>query len=298
MEYLKFRFFQFFRCFNHDINKLNYLFISLIIVLFVKFPNTIFYSLALLFIFFSYHIQRKDLRFVRKLFPVNRSFIIFFEYLLFYLIALFLIKDYQYDLGFGLSLFVLYLIALIPSLKTKRVFSFDFISFHLFEIKSYIRRNLPFCVVLYALLVGSTYHFFTFLLLLIILLDYISNIFLINEPKEIYTLYFSNYSIKDKIKSYSMFFHLLFLPVYIIYIILHYKNLEYLLVFITVFQGFLIERILYKYKNYNPKQKENYLFVTQSFILTVKSFLIFPVLLELRSNIKNCQNIISDYVRN
>lgn len=298
INFYKFRILQFFRILNKDITMLNSLVISFVIIFFVKLPNQNFYLILFLLLFLVIHSNRNDINFLKKIFNKTWYLIIYIEYLFLFSLSLILNKNYSIDYFFFISLIFLFGLIFIPKYKSNFILKLNKIPYYLFEIKSYIRKHFIFCIVTYILFLFSTFHPFSFILMLIISLEYISNIYSEYESKELMQSYFEKFDINFKIKTANVFFNIIFIPIYLLYVLQNYDKLEFLMLFFLILNLFIIERIIIKYKKYDNTKKNDYLFIADIFIITLKSVLILPVLLNLNRNKLICQKNINKYVRN
>ena len=79
--------------------------------------------------------------------------------------------------------------------------------------------------------------------MLIISLEYISNIYSEYESKELMQSYFEKFDINFKIKTANVFFNIIFIPIYLLYVLQNYDKLEFLILYFkksNIFVGLCI----------------------------------------------------------
>ncbi|MBM7420918.1 MULTISPECIES: hypothetical protein [Chryseobacterium] len=229
-QHFQFRFNQSFRIFNFNPK------VSLPVILvfgalmIVKFPQTVFYPLLYFSMVLVFHINRKDIPFLKKTFISNWRLIIFLESAFIYM--LFLMANINYKIEkFGLLAFVAIfsLCFLQPKSKPFPTLQWNFISNDLFEWKSYMRKNTWMFILTYIIVVASAYHQASLILCGIFLLDYLSHVYENNENKEMLEVYFKKINFKDKIYKNVVFFNALLSPTYIGFLIFNFNESLYFL---------------------------------------------------------------------
>lgn len=298
-QHFQFRFNQSFRIFNFNPK------VSLPIILvfgalmIVELPQTIFYPLLYFSMVLVFHINRKDIPFLKKTFISNWRFIIFLESAFIY--TLFLMANINYKIEkFGLLAFlaIISLCFLQPRSKPFPTLQWNFISNDLFEWKSYLRKNTWMFIVTYIILIASAYHQASLILCGIFLLDYLSHVYENNEDKEMLEVYFKKMNFKDKIYKNVIFFNALLSPTYIVFFILNFNESLYLLYYIFFMNCYFLLILTRKYKLYHHQEKANYFSIAVFIEYFAYSITIIPALIMIRLNTKEAQQNISKYVGN
>lgn len=295
INYISFRFNQFFRAINNNVQLGNTLVVCGIIIFFVKLPNPYLYPLLFLLPIFMFHFQRKDILFLKKIFSYWQL-IILLEYLFMLVLVAVLCKNYVLHYNIIYALLGVFTLPFLKKKETNNILSLTFLPNNFYEIKSTIRKNIVVSIFQLFLFYVSSYHPFTLFLVLIISLEFLSNIYNDFENKELTQSYFSEKSIKYKVKSNLIFLNLLFSPLYIAYVYFNFNSIEYLGYYIVFLNLFVCERILIKYKNYNTTEKSSPLFIANIMSLAMQSALILPSLINIKSSLKKAQSNISKYV--
>jgi hypothetical protein len=207
-----------------------------------------------------------------------------------------LCKNYVLHYNIIYALLGVFTLPFLKKKETNNILSLTFLPNNFYEIKSTIRKNIVVSIFQLFLFYVSSYHPFTLFLVLIISLEFLSNIYNDFENKELTQSYFSEKSIKYKVKSNLIFLNLLFSPLYIAYVYFNFNSIEYLGYYIVFLNLFVCERILIKYKNYNTTEKSSPLFIANIMSLAMQSALILPSLINIKSSLKKAQSNISKYV--
>ncbi|AZI55541.1 hypothetical protein EIB75_09895 [Epilithonimonas vandammei] len=295
INYISFRFNQFFRAINNNVQLGNTLVVCGIIIFFVKLPNQDLYPLLFLLPIFMFHFQRKDILFLKKIFAYWQL-IILLEYLFILVLVAVLCKNYVYHYNIIYALLGVFTLPFLKKKETNNIISLSFLPNNFYEIKSTIRKNIVVFIFQLFLFYLSSYHPFTLFLVLIISLEFLSNIYNDFENKELIQSYFSEKSIEYKVKSNLIFLNLLFSPLYIAYVYFNFNSIEYLGYYVIFMNLFVAERILLKYKNYNTTEKSFSLFIANIMSLAMQSALILPSLINIKNSLKKAQSNISKYV--
>lgn len=295
INYISFRFNQFFRAINNNVQLGNTLVVCGIIIFFVKLPNQNLYPLLFLLPIFMFHFQRKDILFLKKIFAYWQL-IVLLEYLFILVFVAVLCKNYVYHYNIIYALLGVFTLPFLKKKEANNIISLSFLSNNLYEIKSTIRKNIVVFIFQLFLFYLSSYHPFTLFLVLIISLEFLCNIYNDFENKELIQSYFSEKSIEYKVKSNLIFLNLLFFPLYIAYVYFNFNSIEYLGYYIIFLNLFVTERILLKYKNYNTTEKSFSLFIANIMSLAMQSALILPSLINIKNSLKKAQSNISKYV--
>lgn len=298
-QHFQFRFNQSFRIFNFNPK------VSLPVILvfgalmIVEFPKAYLYPLLYFSLALVFHINRKDIPFLRKIFVSNWRFIIFLESAVIYFI--FLLTNINYKIEkFGLMMLgaLILLCFLEPKSKPFPTLQWNFISNDLFEWKSYLRKNTWMFIFTYVIIIASAYYPASLILGGIFLLDYLSHIYENNENKEMLEVYFKKISFKDKIYKNLIFFNSLLLPTYITFLILNFNENLYLLYYIFFMNLYFLLIITRKYKVYHHHEKSSYFSIAVFIEFFAYSMLIIPAYIMIRLNSKDAQQNIKNYVGN
>lgn len=164
-------------------------------------------------------------------------------------------SNWQGAVGIAFSM----LSAFIFPIKTTRFLSrywnpkLSWIPNKLFEIKSLIRKRLPYIILIYVLGLLSSLHIAFFIICIVLSALFISSAFEWVEPPEL--IRWDNHFLSRKIGLHSFYVQAVFLPVYGLALIFH--PAEY---YFTLFGVFLIQMILffsicYKYAMYRPQAR-------------------------------------------
>jgi hypothetical protein len=244
LKFLKFRLKQIWRLFK-EVGLLRALLLLTILVSFVFFELTdlisgynliavLFYPLVIL----PFHFSRKDHGFLKKLALPQEAFFAAEYNILVLPYSLLLVYYQQWELilsGHILTTIIIFIPSLIIEKKSNVNNQFNkLIPEYLFEWRSYIRQHkflLFFCFSLTALL---SFYPYAMLIAILIAVANFSEVFNYLESKELIETYPQNSNfLWSKLKDHSLFVHLLFLPLYSLFLSLHYE-IWYLLVFILL----------------------------------------------------------------
>lgn len=201
----------------------------------------------------SLHFSRKDNSFLRKL-AIPRKVVWATEYnLIVFSFTILLVYYQQWQvalLGHILATLIIFISNSIAikqiSLEKERIIAL--IPEHLFEWKSYFRKRKYTFLIYYLLTAFLSFSFFAQLIGILILLAFLPEVYNHLESKELIETYPNKASfLSAKLKDHSFFIHILFLPLYLLFIVFHYQ-LWYLLIFLVL----LVELsvcfgLLYKY---------------------------------------------------
>ena len=298
-RHFQFRFNQSFRIFNFNPK------VSLPVILvfgalmIVELPKTYFYPLLYFSLALVFHINRKDISFLKKIFINNWRFIIFLESAIIY--SIFLLANINYKIEkFGLLMFValISLCFLQPKSKPFPTLQWNFISNDLFEWKSYLRKNTWMFILTYIIIIASAYYPASLILCGIFLLDYLSHVYENNENKEMLEVYFKKMNFKDKIYKNLVFFNSLLLPTYIAFLIINFNESLYLLYYIFFMNLYFLLILTRKYKIYHHHEKSSYFNIAVFIEYFVYSMLIIPAFIMIRLNSREAEQNIRNYVGN
>lgn len=295
-----FRILQLFRVINYLPNIGAAYVLTFIFILFVKIDtNNILYPIIFIFPIWTFHLNRKDLLFIKKIFNRKWQLIILIEYLSIFMF--FCSVNINYKISYHTIVSGIFIIG-ITYIKTnifkKNTIKLGFINPCFFEWKSLIRKNIFIFIAYYTFLLLSVFHPFTLLLFGTIFLDYLSNIFKINESKEMLIACFSKILLKEKIKKNILFLNILLTPIYICYLVKNFDYIDYLAYYILFINTYYILTIVRKYKSYRHNKPENDYNTGVYVKLLIISFLIIPAFFEIKKNISLANRNIKNYVRN
>lgn len=298
-QHFQFRIDQSFRIFNLNPKVSIPAFLVFGALIFIKLPEPFLYPILYFSIVLIFHINRKDIPFLKKIFIHRFKLIIFLESAVVYTIFLMTNINYRIE-KFGVIMFAALIVFCFFQPKSKQfpTLNWNFISNDLFEWKSYFRKNTWIFILTYIILILSAYHRATLILCGIFLLDYISHVYENNESKEMLEVYFKKFSFKDKIYKNTVFFNLLLLPTYIGFLVLNSTDSLYLLYYMLVMNSYFSLIITRKYKLYHHREKSSYFSIAVFIEFFVYSVLIIPAFIMIRLNSKEAQQNIKKYVGN
>lgn len=298
-QHFQFRINQSFRIFNLNPKVSIPAFLVFGALIFIKLPEPVLYPILYFSIVLVFHINRKDIPFLKKIFIHRWRLIIFLESAAVYTIFVMTNINYRIE-KFGVMIFAALLVFCFiqPKSKLFPTLNWNFISNDLFEWKSYLRKNTWIFILTYMILILSAYHRATLILCGIFLLDYISHVYENNESKEMLEVYFKKISFKDKIYKNTVFFNLVLLPTYIGFVVLNSTDILYLLYYMLLMNSYFSLIITRKYKLYNHREKSSYFSIAVFIEFFVYSVLIIPAFIMIRLNSREAQQNIKKYVGN
>lgn len=279
------------------------LIISLIFIFLVVFSEEkiIVYSIPFVFVVIYNFYKVPDPK-LRRIF-YSRNTLRFINTIEFFLINffIFLILFYrELDLYYCSAVFGLNFILKFSHEKLRKIIhisSFHFLPTKFYELKSFLRS------VHYSLFltVGSgvliTQDFMFFLFFTIFIIDMFSNIFSINENKEIFTGFFKLYSLKYKIMIYCVFHSAFFILAIILVATFQERFLLFSLYGLIYTMLYLILVITYKHSNYKGYSARKPLSITESMSFLILSLSVVFALVEISSLYKKSILNINKYVR-
>lgn len=267
------------------------------VLLAVKLPSNYYYPAIFFALTLIFHINRKDIPFLKKVFVRNWRLIIYIESAIIYSLLLLGNINYLHD-NFGSSLFFALIIFSFLFPKTKPDFSFrwNFIPESLFEWRSFLRKNTWFAIIGYIIIILSAYQTALLIFVGIFILDFFSNIYEHNESKEMLEIYFKKHSFTEKLKSNVYFFNLLLFPIYLVFLILNSEDSIYLIYYVVFMNLYFLLVLTRKYKIYNHKEKTNYFNVGVFLEYFLCSITVIPAIFVLRENIRISKKNIKLYV--
>ena len=263
----------------------------------VKLPSNYYYPSLFFALTLTFHINRKDISFLKKVFVKNWRLIIYIESAIIY--AIFLLGNINYKIEkIGISLFFTIILFSFFYPKEKPNFSlkWNFIPDSLFEWRSFLRKNTWFAIIGYVIIILSAYQTALLIFVGIFILDYFSNIYEHNESKEMLEMYFKKHSFEEKLKTNLYFFNILLLPTYLGFLILNYEDSNFLIYYFVFMNLYFLLILTRKYKIYDHKEKTNYYNMGVYLEYFFCSIIIIPAFFVLRENIKTAKRNIKLYV--
>lgn len=265
----------------------------------VKFPLAILYPSLFFLLTFVFHINRKDIPFLQKVFVREWRLVVFLESVIIY--SIFLLANINYKIDQYALLFFAAVISFAffyPKKQIRFGLQWNFIPTFLFEWKSYFRKNTILVILVYLILVMSSYYPASFILCGIFTFDFIGAIFEPNESKEMLEMYFKKYDFTFKLRNNLAFFNLVLLPTYIGFLVFNYAEGFYLLYYMVFMNLYFLLILTRKYKIYNFKERGNYYGMIVFLEFFVCSILIIPAIFVIKQNIKEAKQNIRIYVGN
>ena len=263
----------------------------------VKLPSNYYYPSLFFALTLTFHINRKDISFLKKVFVKNWRLIIYIESAIIY--AIFLLGNINYKIEkIGISLFFTIILFSFFYPKEKPNFSlkWNFIPDSLFEWRSFLRKNTWFAIIGYVIIILSAYQTALLIFVGIFILDYFSNIYEHNESKEMLEMYFKKHSFEEKLKTNLYFFNILLLPTYLGFLILNYEDSNFLIYYFVFMNLYFLLILTRKYKIYDHKEKTNYYNMGVYLEYFFCSIIIIPAIFVLRENIRTAKKNIKLYV--
>nr|WP_305051205.1 hypothetical protein [Elizabethkingia bruuniana] len=206
---------------------------------------------------------------------------------------------HKYDIiGFAGLLLITSFSFFYPKTKISVTSKWDFIPNELFEWKCLLRKNTVAAIIIYLVVIASAYHISTLIFCGLFVLDLFPRLYSDNENKEMLEMYFRKYTLEDKIRKNMKLFNLVFLPVYIVFLILNRENSLLLLYYILFMNLFLILALTRKYKVYHYKVRSNYFDMGIYLSYFIYTITIIPAVVIIVDNIKSAKENISQYVGN
>ncbi|MDO5616441.1 MAG: hypothetical protein Q4G16_09635 [Cruoricaptor ignavus] len=265
----------------------------------VKLPENWAYPLAFFILILVFHFRRKDLDFLQKIFVKHWRLVIYFENAILFSIFLLANINYQLDVFGGLALVFLGCFSFIlPKKNSNIICRWNFIPDSLFEWRSFLRQHTLGFIVIYIILLISTYYQASFILFGLLVSDYLFFIFNKNENKEMLKMYFSEIDFNLKIKKNLYFLNGLLLPAYVVFILINTDYSDYLLFFIVFINLYYLLVIIGKYKNYHHKLSGYYYNMGISLQYFFCSVTIFPAVFLIWIDAKKARKNIKYYVGN
>ena len=277
--------------------------IALIFCFLVLFSEekTIVYSFPFVFVvilnFYKVPVQKlKRIFYSRNTLRIINSIEFFFINVLIFLLLFFR----ELDLYYCAAVLGLNFLLKISHEKIRRIIhfsSFNYLPTKFYELKSFL-RSVDYSLFL---TVGSgvliPQHFMFFLFFTIFIIDMFSNIFSINENKEIFTGFFDLYSLKYKIMLYCIFHSTFFIVAILLVAYYHERFLLFSVYGLIYTMLYLILVITYKHSNYKGYTARKPLSITESLSFLFLSLSVVFALVEISSLYKKSILNIKKYVR-
>lgn len=299
ISHFKFRFSQSFRILNLNPKvSIPVLFVLGALVA-VKLPEHYYYPVLFFILTGLFHGERKDIPFLKKVFVQSWRWVILLETTIMYTVLLLGNINYKIEkAGLIFYLLIIVLAFIPPRTKPWLNLGWDFIPNSLFEWKGFLRKNSWKVILGFIIVMFSSYHLITLILVGTFVLDVISPVYQLHESKEMLEMYFKKYTLKEKIRKNTLFFNMLLLPVCCSFLILHPYESLYILYYLAFMNLYLLLILLRKYKNYNHKNKESDYNMGVYFEYFLCSMTIIPALFLLISGMKEANQNIKTYVGN
>ncbi len=201
-----------------------------------------------------FHLNRGDLSFLRKVFYKNIYFLILCEYFILCSISqIIILFKFEFCSIYLINITVCILLPLINIKKFKLTNSIDlkWISMDVYEWKSYMRRKPLNFTITYSLFILSAIHPFTFGIMTFLFCGLINSIYSYKESKEIYSMYFQENSLENKIQNSLSFFFKITVPPLLISVFINPLLISIALCIYCILIMFFIKIILYKYAHYS-----------------------------------------------
>ncbi|KPE49218.1 hypothetical protein [Chryseobacterium indologenes] len=296
-NHFKFRFNQSFRLLNLNprASLPALLIFGLLIV--VKLPKDYYYPVLFFLFLLLFHLERKDIPFLKKVFVKSWQWVITLEAVCIYSVLLSGNINYTIEEAGVTGYLMIVLLAAVPP-KTKPWLSlkWDFIPNDLFEWRSFLRKNTWMFLIGYIAVVLSSYQPLLLILAGTFVLDLISHIYEPHESKEMLEMYFKKYSLKQKLRRNSLFFNFLLLPVYCTYLILNPFESIYLIYYFVFMNLYFLLIITRKYRQYTHKEKSSYYNMAVFIEYSICSLTVIPALFILNNHLKVATQNIRTYV--
>lgn len=261
--------------------------------------KTVLISIALVFVILSIHVNRKDKLFLQN---VNKKsyFIFISQYLIIilpFLAAYIICKQYIIFCILILAIFLISLIKKNIEFKNNfKYFNYSILSPLNFEWFSGLRQNWFLVLIIYLLSFFLAKYELGIIIPIAANALFITSFYMESEPVIFlngFRLSPRKYIIKKIFKATSLF-NILYLPVYLLYMIMYYEHF-YLLIFAIVSVNILLLfTILTKYSTYEPNQmlKGNFILIILFCLCFTKPFLFpIPLILIIRNYYKSIDNL-------
>jgi hypothetical protein len=284
---------------GYTMDKLIIALIFCFLVLFSE-EKTIVYSIPFVFVVILNFYKVPDPKLKRIFYSRNTLRIINSIEFFFINVLIFSLLFYrELDLDYCAAVLGLNFLLKISHEKLRKIIhlsSFHYLPTKFYELKSFLRS------VHYSLFltVGSgvliSQHFMFFLFFTIFIIDMFSNIFSINENKEIFTGFFKLYSLKYKIMIYCIFHSAFFILAILLVAYFHERFLLFSVYGLIYTMLYLILVITYKLSNYQGYTARKPLSITESLSFLFLSLSVIFALVEISSLYKKSILNIKKYV--
>lgn len=299
ISHFKFRVIQCFRILNLNPKVSIPALLVLVALLAVKLPENKYYPVIFFILIALFHSERKDIPFLKKVFVQSWRWIILLETTIMYTALLFGNIHYKIEkTGMALYLLIILLAFISPRTKPWLTLDWHFIPNTLFEWKSFLRKNSWRAILGFIIIILSAYHPASLILAGIFVQDFISLVYQPHENKEMLEIYFKQYTLKEKIRKNTLFFNMLFIPVYCSFLILNPYESFYIVYYFAFMNLYLLLNMVRKYKNYTHKNKDSDYNIGVYLEYFLCSMTIIPALFMLKSGIKQANQNIRTYVGN
>lgn len=296
--HIKFRIRQIIRILTNNAKAGLSFFLFIIIIMIVKLPSD-YFSFLFLFPTLIFHLGRKDINFLKKVFYKKWRLIILIENFLICFFLTLININYRYNSSSIAYLLIVILFSFfIVNSKKKTIIEWKVLPYSLFEWKSYLRRNTLLTFLCYPFILASAYENSTLIIGGLFILDPISHLFKYNESKEMFEMYFTRISLKEKIKNNLLFFNIILTPLYVLFIVLNINNFYVLIYYIAFMNLYYLLIITRKYSLYSHDKEITEYYMGTYFENLVLSMSIIPALFSIKKNIELSDLKIKKYVRN
>lgn len=262
----------------------------------MKLPENYYYPPLFFILILFFHYERKDIPFLKKVFVNHWRWVIILESACIYSLLLLGNMNYQFEKTGLLSFLLLALLSfLTPKDQPLLTLQWNCIPDDLFEWKSTFRKSTTMVILGFIMILASSYHPATLIVVGAFALDYVSHVYEPNENKEMLEMYFRKYTFKEKLRKNSLFFNLLLLPTYCLFLILNPTESLYVLYYFTFMNLYFMLILTRKYRQYDHKEKNNYHNMGVYLEYLICSMTVLPALLLLKNNIKEAAQHIKTY---
>lgn len=269
----------------------------LVLLIFIKTNNSIWYGFISCIVLFFIHFGRKDTAFLKNILGQQFYISLITEYFLVWiavnLFFIFKTNDFIY-LGSIAFCFIL------PFIRFKQRFINPKLMYKipvaLLEWRSFIRKDKILFIVLFLGSFFSGYHPATLVIFLAVWIYFLLMVFSYQESKELLILQFSKKNLQKKIMYSSVFCIIFSLPALVYFFIQNPLDRIYIIYFIMFLIIINHVTIIHKYMNFNEKIKENKANDMDFFKFFIMTALIVPALIYIIYNRKIANKKIAQYV--
>lgn len=261
LKFLQFRIKQVSRLFA-ELGLVRLFLLITVLLVFIGFKATDLPEQAFLLVLFylllilPFHFSREDHTFLRKLaLPKEAFFAAEYNVLVFPYSVLLMYKQRWEAILLGHILVTLFIF--IPSITINKKRSTNSlltksIPKHLFEWRCYLRQRKVFFLVCYFLTILLSFYSYVVPIGILIFLTAMPEVYNHLESKEVIETYpkYSSF-LRTKLKDHSLFIHLLFLPLYLLFLVFHYEIWYILVVLLLIIESSVCFCLFYKYSRFN-----------------------------------------------